>query len=88
MKVDEGFVLREVGGMITAVATGPASQNFHGVITLNETGKLLFELLQQGCSEQQMADRLVEEYELDSAQALADVRAFTEKLRSAGILHE
>lgn len=88
MKVDEGFVLREVGGMITAVATGPASHHFHGVITLNETGKLLFELLQQGCSEQQMVDHLAAEYGLDSAQALADVRAFTEKLRSAGILHE
>ena len=56
-------------------------------IRLNETGKLLFELLQQGYTEQQMADRLAEEYELDSAQALADVQAFTEKLRSAGILH-
>ena len=87
MKIDEGFVIREVGGMITAVATGPASHHFHGVNTLNETGKLLLELLQQGYTEQQMADRLAEQYELDSAQALADVQAFTEKLRSAGILH-
>jgi tRNA U34 5-carboxymethylaminomethyl modifying GTPase MnmE/TrmE len=45
MKIKQGFVVREVAGKSVAVATGALSREFHGMVTLNGTGKFLFEEL-------------------------------------------
>ena len=36
MKTKKGFMLREVGGRHIVVAIGKASEEFNGLITLNE----------------------------------------------------
>ena len=35
MRTKKGFVLREVGGQTVVIATGEASENFHGMDKLN-----------------------------------------------------
>ena len=42
MTIKENFVLRQVAGSYVAVAVGEASVNFDGMLTLNESGALLF----------------------------------------------
>ena len=44
MRIKEGFVLREVAGQAMVIATGEASKEFHGMVKLNESGKV-FEIL-------------------------------------------
>lgn len=86
MKIKDGFVVREIGGKSVAVATGALSREFHGMITLNGTGKFLFEALQEETDLQTLTNKLMAEYDVDGETAKNAVTVFVEKLRKEGIL--
>ena len=50
MKTKAGFMLRSVGGRHVVVAVGKASEEFNGLITLNDSGAFLWEELSKGIS--------------------------------------
>lgn len=86
MKIKNGFMLRKVGGQNVVVAVGKASLEFNGIIRLNETGKFLWEQLKNDITEEQLLETLLAEYDIDNAQAKADISEFLEKLRGANLL--
>lgn len=86
MKIKDGFILREVAGNYIVVAVGSAVKQFNGVISLNETGAFLWKKLEEGCEEKDLLSALLDEYEVESAVAEADVKAFLEKLNGASLL--
>ena len=88
MKIVEGFAVRDVAGKSVAIAVGGRAATLGGMISLNETGKLLFSLLQEGTTEQAMAEALVAAYEVDIATAAKDIRAFLTPLRGAHLIEE
>ena len=88
MKLIPGFVVREVGGKTLAVATGETAKTFHGMITLNGSGKEIWNALQSDVTEDEIVDRLTKEYDVDRETAARDVSAFVSKLRQAGLLQE
>lgn len=85
MKIREGFIIREVAGNHIAVATGEASKTFNSMITINETGKFLFELLQKETTSEELVSALIKEYEIDKETATADVSKFVNRLQEAGV---
>lgn len=80
MKLKEGFLLREVAGETVVIPSGD-SLDLNMMITLNETGRVLWECLEKGAQEQDLVNALLAEYEVDEATAQAHVRKFVEKLR-------
>ncbi len=86
MRIKNGFVLREVAGQAMVIATGEASKDFHGMIKLNDTGKEIWLGLQEGLSEEEIALKMQEKYEVDAAKAGEDVKAFVDKMKEAGFL--
>ena len=86
MKTKEGFILRKVGAQYVVAATGKASENFNGMMRLNESGAFAFRLMQQGITEEELTIRLMEEYEVSEQTARKDVAAFTAALREADAL--
>ena len=86
MKIKNGFVIRSVGGENVVVPVGEMSKEFHGMITLNETGAFLWEKLSEGATEEQLVDALLENYEVDKALASTDVKAFITKLSDNNLL--
>ena len=62
MKLKFHFELQLVAGTYVAVATGKGSENFHGVIKLNESGAKIFSFLQDGLSEQQTLESMLKIY--------------------------
>lgn len=86
MKIKAGFVMRELAGQAIAVAAGEASKTFHGMIKLNQTGRLVWEGVADGLSAEEIARRLTAEYAVDAEQALADVNAMLDQMEQAGIL--
>ena len=56
------------------------------MLTLNESGALLWQALEKGGDREALADALMAEYVVDRPQALADADAFLEKLRKVGCL--
>lgn len=86
MKIKENFVLRKVAGAYTVLALGEATANFDGALTLNESGVILWKLLEKGCTTEALAKALTDEYEVSYEMALADVNEYLEKLSKAGCL--
>ena len=86
MKIKEGFVLRQVADNWVVLPVGQASVNFNGMISLNESGALLWRTLEQGGDRNAMADALLDEYDVEREEALADVDAFIAALTKAGCI--
>ena len=86
MKIKEGFVLREVAGNHVVIAVGKATQTFNGMIQLNQTGALLFSLLEKGCEQKDLVEAMIKEYEIDVQTAEQDVSEFVDSLKEANLL--
>ncbi len=86
MKVKKDFVARKVGDSDIVVATGKAVKNFNGYITLNETGRFLWDLLENDTDEKNLVAKLLEEYEVEKEVAERDVKKFIAVLSENGIL--
>lgn len=85
MIVKQGYVLREVAGQIVALPTG-GTLDFNTMITLNNTGKFLWEKLQQEITEEELTAVLLDSYEVDEATARHAVRSFVQKLKEYDLL--
>ena len=86
MKLKSGFVLKEIAGSFIVVSVGERVKEFNGVITLNETGVLLWKKLEAGATEEELVKAILSEYEVDEATAKADVSGFVNKLKEAKLL--
>lgn len=86
MRRNADFLLREVADSLVLVPVGPSTKLFPGMIRLNETGRFVWELLEQEQSEESLADALLDKYEVTREQAAADVDAFLARLRPTGAL--
>ena len=86
MKLNPNFVLRQVAGTWVALPVGQTSVSFNGMLSLNDSGALLWKTLEQGGDREALADALTTEYDVDRATALADVDEFLATLAKAGCL--
>lgn len=86
MRIKTGFVLREVAGQNMVIATGEASKDFHGMIKLNNTGKEIWQGLQEGMTESEIAKDLQEKYQIDGEKAEQDVKEFINKMLEMGFV--
>lgn len=85
MKLKDGYIVREVAGQIVALPTGD-DLDLNMMITLNDTGKFLWELLEKGADEDALVSALLAEYEVDEATARTGVQNFVAKLNANGFL--
>ena len=88
MKIREGFMLREVADSWVVVAVGANSVDFNGMLTLNETGALLWKTLEAGGDRDAMIAAILDEYEVAEKIAAADVDAYIAKLREIGCIED
>lgn len=86
MKIKHDFILKKIAGSYIVVPVRSRAADFSGVIKLSESGALLWELMANGASREELIARLTEEYEVDEATAAADVDRFIAKLSEADLL--
>ena len=86
MKIQPGFTLKEVADSFVIVPTGSNIVDFSAMITINETGAFLWECLKEDVTQQQLADMLCKEYDIDMDTALSDVKEFTEALKERKVI--
>ena len=86
MRVKDGFILRKVGIQYVVAATGKASENFNGMMRLNESGAFAFRLLQEGITKDELVRRIVAEYDVGEEAARRDVENFLAALDEANAL--
>ena len=87
MKIKSGFILRDVGGKTFVVAVGERSREFKSMVTLNETGKFIWQTLEGGATIDGVVDAILSTYECDDREMVEnDVKLFVGKLEMDGIL--
>lgn len=82
------MILRKIAGEHILIPVGETALKVHGMISLSESGLLLWQKLQNDCTQEDLVQVILDEYEIDRDTALRDVRGFLEKLRDVGILIE
>ncbi len=86
MKIKDGYKLRKMCGSSIVVAVGKASKEFNGMITLNESGELLWSMLADSAEESDLVEALVDEYGIDRETAETDAKEFVAKIKGAGLI--
>ena len=86
MKIKKDFILRKVADSYVVVPVGKMTLDFNGIINLNETGAFLFGLLQKGADREELIAKMLEEYDVTSEKAAADIDKFLEKVKAADVL--
>lgn len=86
MKTKEGFVLREMCGENIITGEGLEHINFNKLISLNSTAAFLWKAVEgKEFTVENMAQLLVDEYEIDMELALKDSAALCQSWIEAGI---
>lgn len=88
LKVKDGFVLRKIGPQTVAVPIGKRTGEIHGVISLSESGALLWEKLTEGTEKEELISLLLENYEIDRTTASRDLEDFIDGLQKQGVMEE
>jgi len=86
MRIKSGFTVKEIGSKYIVVPVEERALDFNGIITLNKTGKFLFELLKEEKNLEQLVDAMTNTYEVSQEQAKKDVILFIEELKKKNIL--
>ena len=77
------YVLTELGDESVACSVGEGECR---AVVLNESGRLLWRLLEKGCTEAELSAALCAEFEVAAETACADVRGFVAVLQCRGVL--
>lgn len=86
MKLKENFVLRKVANTWVVLPLAEETVNFTGMLQLNDSGAMLWKVLEQGGDKTALADALTGEYNVSRQQAEADVDEFLTILMQAGCI--
>lgn len=82
------FALRQIAGMWVVLPLGDQTVDFSALLSLNESGAMLWEALEKGADRNGLVAALIAEYDVTREEAAADVDAFLEKLTRFGCICE
>ncbi len=85
MKLKEGFILRTVAGETVVLPTNGVT-DFDMMITLNDTGRFLWERLETGAEKEELVKAILSEYEVTEEKAVQSVDAFVARLKELDFL--
>lgn len=86
MKRCEEYVLKELMGGYVLVPVGDKAMDFNGVISLNESAKVLWEAAEGDFEIQDLADVLIREYEIDIETATKGAEVFVARMKEEGCI--
>ena len=88
IKSKEGLLVRKFGDKYVIVAIDDMADEFHSLITLNDTGLFIWKLIEKGTDANKILGNILSTYDIDEETAKADIQNFIESARKAGILDE
>lgn len=85
MRLKEGFLLRDIAGQTVVLPSGD-ELDLNMMITLNDTGRFLWEQLAEEKTEEQLVEALLAEYDVSRERAAQAVTKFVAGLNENGFL--
>ncbi len=88
MKIKSGFAKRKIADSNIVVPVGKATNDFNGMITLNESGSFFWDCLTSDTSVDEVVKKVTSEYDIDENTARKDIENFVDMLRNNNLLEE
>ena len=88
MKRKNDFILQNVAGEYLLVPIGQRVVDLNGIITLNATGRYIWELLAEHRSVEELVAAIVEHFDVDFERAQADAKIFLDEISRMGLIEE
>ena len=84
----EDYALRQVGPTWIVLPLAVDTVDFNGMMKLNDSGAMLWKVLEENCSVDALTDALVARYDVSGEDARKDAQAFLDKLMQIGCIEE
>lgn len=81
MKIKEEYILQNIADKWVVIDTNARSVNFNRILSLNNSGKFLWEQLEQGATFDELVNALTESFGIDEDLARKDVEKFIRELK-------
>ena len=88
MKLNENFILRQVADIWVVLPLGNQPVDFSNMLKLNDSGAMLWKVLQNHGDRDALVAALTAEYDVSTQRAQADVDSFLDKLFQAGCIDQ
>lgn len=88
MKIKEGFMLREIAGTWIVVPLGQKVVEFNGLMTLSESGALIWKRLVHGAEMDELINMILTEYDIDEATARNDIQEMIAAIEKRGLIDQ
>lgn len=86
MKIKQEVIYRQVVGEHMLIPVGDVPKDQNGLFALSEVGAFIWEQIEKGKDEAELLDAILQEFDIDSQTASADLNAFLDHLSSYGII--
>lgn len=88
MKTSNEFIMREIAGEYVLVPIGKRALTFQGLVTMNEVGALIWEMMEKESDIDQIVSGILDEYEVDEQTERKDVLDFIGFLKDCQIIED
>ena len=88
MRQNTDFIATDIADKHILVPVGRAAVNFNAMISLNEMGREIWNMLENDISAEEILKNVLAEYDVSEEQAKADIDSFLAKLRENGCIEE
>lgn len=86
MNIKKELVLREIAGENVLVPCGNTVFSDNGLFMLNEVGGFIWKILPSVVNEEEIIEKILAEYDIETDKAKVDVENFLASLRNFGII--
>lgn len=88
MRIKDGFMLREVAEQWVVIPLGERVVEFNGIMTLSESGAMLWKEMEKEVLEEDLVRALRREYDVDEEMAKSDIAEYITYLREKSLLED
>ena len=86
MQIKDNYVLTKVVDSYIAVPVGLGNVDLNTIISLNETGAFIWNLMKEDIEKEAVIEAMLNEYDVNREQAEADVDKFISQIKEADLL--
>ena len=88
MRINGEFIKREIAGDIILVPVGETALKLNGMITITETGSVIWDDIQKGMSKEEIIEHLYSIYDVDREMLQKDLNEFLSVLERHKLIVE
>lgn len=86
MRIKKEFILREIAGEYILIPTGTTTQEFNGLITINDVAAFVWKNIEKVNSVDELISMVLDEYDVDEDVARNDIEEFIQQLKKAEMI--